>query len=140
MVLQNLHTHWRGIALKLAATLAFSLMYAVIKLAGDVPMGEVVFFRAVFAMVPLLAFSCVTIGPLAIMRTGSPFRHLTRSAAGISAMFLNFWALTMLPLADITAFSFVAPIFAVVLAAISCPSMWGRSAGLRCSSVSRERC
>jgi drug/metabolite transporter (DMT)-like permease len=131
LISQNFHTHSRrGIALKLAATLAFSLMYAVIKLAGVVPVGEVVFFRAVFAMVPLLALSTVTIGPLAIMRTGRPFHHILRSAAGVSSMFLNFWALTMLPLADITAFSFVAPIFAVVLAALLLsehvgPFRWG---------------
>ncbi len=117
--MQNVHTHSRrGIALKLAATLAFSLMYAAIKLAGTVPIGEVVFFRAVFAMVPLLAFSAFTIGPLAIVRTQRPLNHIVRSAAGVSSMFLNFWALSMLPLADITAFSFVAPIFAVVLATI----------------------
>lgn len=117
--MQNIHTHSRrGIALKLGATLAFSLMYAAIKLAGDVPIGEVVFFRAVFAMVPLFVLSTFTIGPLTIMRTGAPFNHILRSVAGVSSMFLNFWALSMLPLADITAFSFVAPIFAVVLAAL----------------------
>ncbi|MGD0865289.1 MAG: DMT family transporter [Rhizomicrobium sp.] len=117
--MQNSHIHSRrGIALKLAATLAFSLMYAVIKLAGAVPVGEVVFFRAVFAMVPLFALSAVTVGPFAIMRTARPFRHVARSIAGMSSMFLNFAALALLPLADITAFSFVAPIFAVVLAAM----------------------
>jgi drug/metabolite transporter (DMT)-like permease len=127
----TVHAHSRrGIALKLAATLAFSLMYAVIKLAGVVPIGEVVFFRAVFAMVPLLAFASFTVGPLAIVRTGRPLNHILRSAAGISSMFLNFWALSMLPLADITAFSFVAPIFAVVLAALLLsehvgPFRWG---------------
>jgi drug/metabolite transporter (DMT)-like permease len=112
------HRHVKlGIGLKLGATLAFSLMYAVIKLAGDVPVGEVIFFRAVFALVPLFALSGLTVGPLAIMRTGRPLYHLMRSVAGVCSMFLNFAALTMLPLADITAFSFVAPIFAVVLAA-----------------------
>ena len=131
LVSQNVHTHSRrGIALKLGATLAFSLMYAAIKLAGAVPVGEVVFFRAAFAMVPLLALSTFTIGPLAIMRTGRPLNHIVRSAAGVSSMFLNFWALSMLPLADITAFSFVAPIFAVVLAALMLsehvgPFRWG---------------
>lgn len=131
LISQNIHSHSRrGIALKLAATLAFSLMYAAIKLAGAVPVGEVVFFRAVFAMVPLLTLSTFTIGPLAIIRTGRPFNHIVRSTAGISSMFLNFWALSMLPLADITAFSFVAPIFAVVLAALLLsehvgPFRWG---------------
>jgi len=119
-----------GIALKLAATFAFSLMYAAIKLAGDVPVGEVIFFRAAFALVPLFALSGFTVGPLAIMRTGRLLYHVVRSGAGVSSMFLNFAALTMLPLVDITAFSFVAPIFAVVLAALVLservgPFRWG---------------
>ena len=107
----------RGILLKLGATLAFSLMYAVIKLAGHVPVGEEVLFRCGFALVPLFALSFFTIGPLAIVRTARPLFHILRSIAGTASMFLNFAALARLPLADITAFSFVAPIFAVVLAA-----------------------
>lgn len=107
-----------GIALKLGATFAFSLMYAVIKLAGHVPVGEVIFFRAFFALVPLFALSVYTVGPLAVVRTAHPFMHIFRSVAGVSSMFLNFTALMLLPLADITAFGFVMPIFAVVLAAL----------------------
>jgi drug/metabolite transporter (DMT)-like permease len=105
-----------GIALKLGATLTFTLMYAVIKLAGKVPVGEVIFFRAFFALVPLFALAVFTVGPAATIRTARPVFHLVRSAAGVSSMFLNFTAVTLLPLADITAFQFVAPIFAVVLA------------------------
>lgn len=107
-----------GIALKLGATFAFSLMYAVIKLAGPVPVGEVIFFRAFFALVPLFALSIYTVGPFAVVRTAHPFMHIFRSAAGVLSMFLNFTALMLLPLADITAFGFVMPIFAVVLAAL----------------------
>ncbi|MGD0189693.1 MAG: DMT family transporter [Rhizomicrobium sp.] len=107
-----------GIVLKLGATLAFSLMYAVVKLAGQVPVGEEVFFRCSFALLPLFVLSAFTIGPLAIVRTSRPIFHVVRSTAGTSSMFLNFAALAKLPLADITAFSFVAPIFAVVLAAL----------------------
>jgi len=108
----------RGIMLKLGATLAFALMYAALKLAGHVPVGEEVFFRCAFALVPLFGLSLFTVGPLAIMRTARPAFHVIRSIAGTASMFLNFAALARLPLADITAFSFVAPIFAVVLAAI----------------------
>ena len=108
----------RGIALKTGATLAFSLQYVGIKLAGAVPVGEVVFFRAVFALLPLLLFSLFTIGLAQMVRTDRPWLHLIRSAVGSSGMFLNFAALKMLPLADITAFGFVQPIFAIVLAAI----------------------
>ncbi len=41
-------------------------------------------------------------------------------------MFLNFTAVTMLPLADVTAFGFVMPIFAVVLAALVLRERVGR--------------
>lgn len=106
-----------GVGLKLGATLSFSLMYAVIKLAGRVPVGEEVFFRCLFALVPLFVLSFFTVGPVAVVRTARPLFHVVRSVAGTASMFLNFAALALLPLADITAFSFVAPIFAVVLAA-----------------------
>jgi drug/metabolite transporter (DMT)-like permease len=108
----------RGIALKTGATLAFSLQYVGIKLAGSVPVGEVVFFRAIFALVPLLLLSLHTIGWSQMVRTDRPWLHLIRSAVGSSGMFLNFAALKLLPLADITASGFVQPIFAVVLAAL----------------------
>lgn len=107
----------RGIALKLGSSLAFSLMYCAIKLAGHVPVGEVVFFRAAFSFVPLFVLARWTVGPKAVVRTKKPFLHVARSLAGVTSMFLYFAALMLLPLADLTAFSFVAPIFAVVLAA-----------------------
>ncbi len=107
-----------GIALKLGATLVFSLMYVLIRLAGDVPVGEVVFFRGFFALAPLLAYAYFTRGLAAALVTARPWRHLRRSVAGTSSMFLNFFAVTRLPLADVTAFGFVMPIFAVVLAAL----------------------
>jgi drug/metabolite transporter (DMT)-like permease len=113
-----MHHTSRGIALKVGATLAFSLQYVGIKLAGSVPVGEVVFFRAFFGLIPLLLLSLHTIGLTQIVRTDRPWLHLIRSAVGASGMFLNFAALKLLPLADITAFGFVQPIFAVVLAAL----------------------
>lgn len=109
---------WYGILLKLASTLAFSLMYAAVKLAGRVPVGEAVLFRSVFALVPLFALSFATTGPAAVIRTSRPLFHVLRSAAGTCAMFLNFAALGLLPLSELTAYSFAAPIFAVVLAAL----------------------
>ncbi|MBV8800586.1 MAG: DMT family transporter [Alphaproteobacteria bacterium] len=105
-----------GIALKVANTLAFSLMYAVIKLAGPMPVGEVIFFRSAFALLPVLAFSALSAGLGQSISTTRPLFHILRSLAGLCGMFLNFAALARLPLADITGFSFVAPIFAVILA------------------------
>ncbi len=108
----------RGIALKVGATLAFSLQYVALKLAGNVPVGEVVFFRAFFALIPLFVLAQFTIGMREVVKTEKPWLHLVRAAIGSSSMFLGFSALKLLPLADITAFGFVQPIFAVVLAAL----------------------
>ena len=107
-----------GISLKVGATLAFSLMYVAIRLAGHVPVGETVFFRATFALIPLFIVSIFTVGPAAVVITRRPLVHLGRSIMGVASMFLNFAALKMLPLAELTGLSFVMPIFAVVLAAL----------------------
>jgi drug/metabolite transporter (DMT)-like permease len=107
-----------GILLKLGATITFSLMYVAIRLAQPAPIGEVMFFRGAFALMPLVAVSFFTHGPRSLVQTSHPWLHLRRSVAGTASMFLNFAAVTRLPLADITAFSFVAPIFATVLAAL----------------------
>ncbi|MDE2462358.1 MAG: DMT family transporter [Alphaproteobacteria bacterium] len=108
----------RGVALKLGGTICFSLMYATLRLAGSIPVGQEIFFRAFFALVPVLLLAWRTIGLRATLRTSRPLMHVARSLAGVSSMFLNFTALAMLPLADLTAFGFVSPIFAVILAAL----------------------
>jgi len=114
-----------AIGLKLGQTLLFSLMYAAIKLAGPAPLGQVVFFRGFFALVPLFAWTWFTVGPRAAIRTKQPMLHVVRSTVGVSSMFLNFAALALLPLATVTAFSFMQPIFAVILAAVFLKEMVG---------------
>jgi drug/metabolite transporter (DMT)-like permease len=112
-----MHTTLRAIVLKVGATLAFTSMYALIKLAGDVAIGEVVFFRSAFALIPLFAFSLFTVGPRATIRTTQPKLHLVRSACGLASMLFTFIALQLLPLAVVTVIGFLAPVFAVLLAA-----------------------
>jgi drug/metabolite transporter (DMT)-like permease len=51
-------------------------------------------------------------------RTKSVWRHFGRGLTGTSAMFFNYLALAYLPLAQLTAFSYAAPIFTVVFAAL----------------------
>ncbi len=107
-----------GITLKVAATLAFSIMMVAIKMVGPVPVGQVIFFRSAFALVPLFILSIYTVGPGTVMQTARPWFHVMRSIAGICSMFMGFSAIQLLPLADITAYSFVMPIFVVVLASL----------------------
>lgn len=115
----TVHRPLTGIALKIAATFAFSLMAAIARWLGDAyPVGQLVFFRASFALVPIAVLMTVNRTSLGELKTKRPLSHLLRSMAGVCAMFSYFAALTYLPLADVTAISFASPLFVVALAAL----------------------
>jgi len=109
----------KGIALKVAATFTFALMSATIKgLAQDYPIDEVVLMRSVVALLTLVAWLSFTGEfPRALATTRIP-GHILRSLAGSGGMFASFIALTLLPLAEATAFSFAAPLMVVPLASL----------------------
>lgn len=109
----------RGIALRLAMIVVFSLMSVCIKLASErgVHLGELMFWRQAAALPVVLAW--IAAGPgLASVRTARFSAHARRSAMGLCAMACTFGALTLLPLAEATIFSFTVPIFATLLAVV----------------------
>lgn len=107
-----------GILLKVLATLAFTLMAILGRsLAGEIPVGEMVFFRASFAFLPLGAWMVIRGVSLHTLRTRHPLLHARRAATGVLAMFTYFSALMFLPVADLTAIGFASPLIVVVLAA-----------------------
>jgi drug/metabolite transporter (DMT)-like permease len=108
-----------GIALVLAAILAFTLMGAVVRfLSQGLPLGEIVFARSAIAIIPLFLMLAWRNELSAALRTKNPRAHLTRSVTGAFAMFLNFAALAFLPLAEATAIGFATPLFTVLLSAM----------------------
>jgi drug/metabolite transporter (DMT)-like permease len=108
-----------GIALKVAATLAFAAMSALIKIASPTfPVGEVVLFRSLFALAALAAWLAWRGEFPHALRTERKLGHIARSIAGSGGMFANFIALSLLPLADATAFTFVSPLLIVPMAAV----------------------
>jgi drug/metabolite transporter (DMT)-like permease len=108
-----------GIALKVGATLVFMFMAVIARGFGDTfPVGQVVFFRSLFAFVPIgivMLYSGMRIGDLA---TKAPWAHARRATTGVFAMFTYFSSLMYLPIADVTAISFTSPLIVVVLAAV----------------------
>ena len=98
--------------------LLLALMSALIRAAGaKFPLGEIVFFRSAFAVLPVFVIYACARAAACRGRTARPFGHLGRGLLGIASMFLNFAALARLPLMDATAISFAAPLITVVLAA-----------------------
>src|SRR5215470_15926564 len=109
----------RAVLLKLVSTLLFAAMSALVRGLGDaVPVGQVVFYRSAFAILPLIVVYAYRRELGAAVRTGRPFGHLGRGLISVFGMFLNFAALARLPLVDATAISFAAPLITVALAAL----------------------
>jgi len=108
-----------GIALKLVSVLLFAAMSMLIRLAGQkFPLGQIVFFRSAFAILPVVLIYAWRNELCAAVVTRRPLGHLTRGCQAIIGMFLNFAALTRLPLMDATAISFASPLITVALAAL----------------------
>jgi drug/metabolite transporter (DMT)-like permease len=109
----------RGIALRIGAVTAFGAMMAALKFGSLHGVGavELIFYRNLFALPTILAWVMLS-GGFATVRTSRPAAHATRAAIGLSAMFLSFIALTLLPLAEATAIGFSTPLFATILSAL----------------------
>jgi drug/metabolite transporter (DMT)-like permease len=109
----------RGIALKLGSVLIFIIMAAMIKAtAGHVPAGQAVFFRSFFA-IPVIVVWLLWRRELSTgLTTANPFGHFWRGLMGTLAMGLGFAGLGYLPLPEVTAIGYAAPILTVVFAAM----------------------
>ncbi|WP_397541576.1 EamA family transporter [Roseovarius salis] len=109
----------KGIALKLFAVMLFIAMSSLIKATSDhVPPGQAVFFRSVFA-VPVILVWLALRGDLGTgLRVISPIGHFWRGVVGTTAMGLMFAGLGLLPLPEVTALSYAAPLLVVVFAAM----------------------
>jgi drug/metabolite transporter (DMT)-like permease len=113
------HRPGLAVALKLAALFLFTGLSAIIKATADVvPPGEAVFFRSFFAIPVILVWLALR-GELASgLRSRHPMMHVRRGFLGTAAMGMTFAGLGLLPLPEVTAIGFAAPIFTVVLAAL----------------------
>lgn len=109
----------RGLALRLFSVTTFSTMGVAIKLASDrgVLLPELMFWRQALAMPVVLGW--IALGPgLGSVKTQKLPVHARRAVLGLMAMACTFGALSLLPLAEATTFSFTVPIFATILAAL----------------------
>jgi len=112
-------TPFKGIALKLCAVLLFIVMSALIKATADhVPPGEAVFFRSLFAIPVILIWLAVRRDLSTGLKVKSPMAHFWRGVVGTTAMALMFAGLGMLPLPEVTALGYTAPLLVVVFAAM----------------------
>jgi drug/metabolite transporter (DMT)-like permease len=110
---------FKAISLKLISLLLFAFMSVLVRSVGDsVPVGQAVFFRSAFAIVPVVLIYTWRGEMRAAMKTSRPLGHLGRGSLGIAGMFANFSALFRLPLVEATAISFLSPLITVALSAL----------------------
>ncbi|MFN4088169.1 MAG: DMT family transporter [Alphaproteobacteria bacterium] len=103
-----------GILCIIGAALLFTSSHAAIKLeASTFHVVQIVFFRSLFAFVPLAPF--LWRSGVDLLKTSRPALHAGRCVAGITSMFAYFYALGFLPLADLTAINFTMPLFVTAL-------------------------
>lgn len=109
----------RGILLKIISVLIFIVMASLIKAVSDtVPPGQSVFFRSFFAIPVILIWLWYTHELTTGLRTATPMNHVFRGLVGTSAMGLGFAGLGLLPLPEVTAIGYAAPLLTVVFAAM----------------------
>lgn len=105
-----------GIASMVIAVGIFSIMDAIIKLLAPVyPTVQIVFFRNLFAFLPLGFYLGATGSKLQALRTKRLGGHFLRASYGFVAMCLFFYCYGIMPLVDVIAIGFTAPIFMTIL-------------------------
>ncbi len=105
----------RGALLIVASTLGFAGMHACIRYAsenGGLHAFEIAFFRNLFGLLVLVPLFFRN-GP-AVFRTKRLKLHVFRGSIQVFAMLMFFSAVTMTPLATVSALSFTAPLFATI--------------------------
>lgn len=112
-------TPMRGIWFKLASVAVFVAMVSLIKVvSGDVPPGEIVFFRSAFAVPVILVWLIATRRLRRGLITHNYLGHFWRALLGTAAMGFAFSGLGLLPLPEVTAIGYAAPLLTVIFAAM----------------------
>ena len=123
-VIEGVNAFWkrqtpvmRGIVLMCLSTVAFSIMHALVRFVSEVlPPFQIAFFRNIFGLAFL--FPILMRSRFAILRTKRIRLHALRGVINMAAMLMFFTALSISPIAKVTALSFTAPIFMAILAVV----------------------
>lgn len=109
----------RGIAYKLIAVMCFIAMQSLVKwVSADVPAGESVFFRSLFALPIIIGWLAVRGDLKTGLRVARPMAHVWRGFIGTCAMGSMFAGLAFLPLPEVTALTYAMPLLVVIFAAM----------------------
>lgn len=113
----RLSSKTKGVIFIILSALSFTGMNTFVRLAGDLPTMQKVFFRNFVAMIFAFA-AMVKAGDSFKPKKGSLKYLLIRSAAGLAGIFGNFYALDKIELSNASMLNKMSPFFALVFSAI----------------------
>ena len=109
----------RGILYKLISVTCFIVMSSLVKSVSEtIPPGEAVFFRSFFAIPVIFVWLTIRGEVRTGLKATKPLGHFWRGLVGTSAMGMGFAALAFLPLPEVTAISYAAPLLVVIFASM----------------------
>lgn len=108
-----------AIGLRILSGVLFAGMLVCVKaVSTDVPLGEIVFYRAAFAMIPLVIFLWIRREFPAGLATKRPGAHILRASFGALAMFASFAAVARLNVAEAILIAQLSPILMAMSAVL----------------------
>lgn len=107
-----------GIGLKVLSVGLFLIMATLIKASGPLPPGQLVFFRSLFAVPPILIFLWWSGALRDGFGTKRPGAHLLRGFFNVAGMMCGFYGLTHLPLPEAVALGYTMPLLTVMFGAL----------------------
>lgn len=106
-----------GIGLRILSGVLMGGMFVSVKaVGGEVPLGEIVFFRSFFALIPLVIFLWIRNEFPHGLYTKRPLDHFMRASFGALALFGSFAAVARLNLAEAILISQLSPILMAIAA------------------------
>jgi drug/metabolite transporter (DMT)-like permease len=107
-----------GIAFKVSNIFLVTVLLSLIKTVEGMPTTELVFFRSLFAVVPVIIWLSFQSKLRATLHTNKPMAHFTRAVLSLFTMFMTFTAVRSLPLPEAITLQYTQPLFVVALSAI----------------------
>nr|WP_037255414.1 DMT family transporter [Rhodovibrio salinarum] len=105
-----------GIGFMVLSGFTNTVMVSAVKvLSSDLHPAQISFFRCLIGLIMLLPVIWHA-GGAAVVRTSHPWLHVLRGALNAVGMLSFFWAVSLAPLATVSAINFTAPLFATLLA------------------------
>ena len=128
-----MNNNYLGILAIVLGTICFSINDISVKLfSTEIPLNQLMFFRAIFAIFILLFFILPFYGGFKYLNTNNPSFHIFRGLAVVGANTFFFISIAELSLAEATAIFFIAPVLITIFAVFFLKEKVGIRRSLAC--------